>query len=100
MAQKSLVPIPGELIRETMQSLDLSREDFSEQTGLKLKTISRLLKGTVKLTPKIADKIAPVLKMSPQYWCSREREYRSWLGKKLNPKTASPITKSILKTGI
>lgn len=72
---------PGATIKEQLDDRGMSQKEFASRMGMSEKHISRLLSGSVQLTPSVAYKLEMVLGLPAKFWCNLESIYRQKLAK-------------------
>ena len=60
---------PGEIIRRRFfEPLSETQAKFCERTGIEKSKFSRILKGTLKITPETANELSAAFGMSPMFF--------------------------------
>ncbi|OUN86221.1 HigA family addiction module antitoxin [[Collinsella] massiliensis] len=59
---------PGYYIKEIIEELGLSQDDFAKRLGTTPKTLSVIINGGQRLSPDIANKLSKMLGTSIEYW--------------------------------
>lgn len=72
---------PGETLKEVMQSLDMTRKELSQRTGLTIQSIIRILKGEQPITYETAGKLEMATGVPSRMWNNLESLYREQLEK-------------------
>lgn len=72
---------PGETLRDTLESLDMSQKDLAKRTGLTVQTVSRILGGEQPITFETANKLEMVTGVPARMWNKMEMKYREQLSK-------------------
>jgi len=71
-----LPPIhPGELLRETLDDLEMTQAAFAEAIGVSPMRVSHLLNGSRPVTAEMALRLGRVFGQSPQYWLNLQNTY-------------------------
>lgn len=66
---------PGYYIKEIVEELGLSQEDFAKRLGTTAKTLSVIINGGQRLSSSIALKLSKMLGTSVQYWLNLQSMY-------------------------
>lgn len=66
---------PGYYIKEIIEDLGISQQDFAKRLGTTPKTISVLIKGEQRLSADIALKLSKMLGTSPEFWLNLQDSY-------------------------
>ena len=61
-------------VNEIIEELEITKEQFAEMCDISIKTATGLTKGTEKVTPEIADKLAKVSGVNSQTWLNLAKE--------------------------
>lgn len=67
---------PGDTIRDILTHHGKTAEWLCEALGMSLARTIWLLRGWVRITPEMADKLADVVGVSPGFWLRRDEQYR------------------------
>jgi addiction module HigA family antidote len=73
--------VPGETLKETMESLDMTQKDLAVRTGLTEQTIIRIFKGEQPITYETANRMELVTGVPARFWNNLESNYREQLAK-------------------
>lgn len=74
----TVVPAPGELLRDILEERQMSQSELAERTGLTLKTINAIVKGKAPITPQTARKLELVLGTPAEVWSRAEQAWQEW----------------------
>jgi antitoxin HigA-1 len=75
-------PHPGEFIREVyLEPFGLSARQLAEKLGVAPSTLSRVLKGTNRVSPEMALRLAKSLGRSPESWLAMQDKYDLWVAR-------------------
>jgi len=70
---------PGLTLKEKLEELQLTPEEFAIRTNIPIKTISSILNGILNekssITPKIAAKFEKVLNIPATFWLAKQSNY-------------------------
>lgn len=67
---------PGQTLRDTLESLDMSQADLARRTGLSSKHINQIVQGVAALTPETALALEHVTGVPARFWNALEANYR------------------------
>lgn len=70
---------PGDTIADILEERGISQAEFAERSGFSKKHVNLLIKGRVPISPEAAMRLAAVLDAPPEFWLTREANYRSSL---------------------
>lgn len=87
---------PGATIKEQLDDRGMSQKEFASRMEMSEKHISRLLSGSVQLTPGVAYRLEMVLGLPAKFWCNLESIYRQKLAK-VEDENAMDIDKDLAK---
>lgn len=73
--------VPGETLKETIESLNMTQKDLAVRTGLTEQTIIRIFKGEQPITYETANKLELVTGVPARFWNNLESNYREQLAK-------------------
>ena len=73
---------PGRYLKDNLEVLQMSNEDFSSKTGIPQKTIEDIINEKTSLTLDIATKIAEYFDSSVDIWMNLQKEYDLYLSNK------------------
>jgi addiction module HigA family antidote len=76
--------LPGETLKEVMDSLSISQKDLALQTGLAVKSINRILNGDQPITYETANKLELATNVPAHFWNNLDTNYRVQLAKILS----------------
>lgn len=72
-------PHPGKFITEMyLEPNGISRRELAEKLGLTPSTLSRVLKGTSRVSPEMALRLSVALGRSPESWLAMQDAYDLW----------------------
>ena len=71
--------LPGEFISEELNERGFNQADLAEIIGKTAAEVNGLIKGTRKITPRIAEGLAAAFGTSAEYWTNLELAYGYWL---------------------
>jgi len=74
--QKELLSPPGDTIHETIDTIDMSRDELAERMGLSMEKLNGLIKGSEPITQNMAILLERILGISASFWMTRENEYQ------------------------
>ncbi|MBE7373596.1 HigA family addiction module antitoxin [Pseudomonas lopnurensis] len=75
-------PHPGEFITETyLEPNGISGRQLAEKLGVAPSTLSRVLKGTSRVTPEMALRLSVALGRSPESWLAMQEAYDLWIAR-------------------
>ena len=73
-------PHPGEFITETyLEPNGISGRELAEKLGVAPSTLSRVLKGSSRVTPEMALRLSVALGRSPESWLAMQDVYDLWV---------------------
>jgi HTH-type transcriptional regulator / antitoxin HigA len=72
---------PGETLRETMESLDMSQRELAARTGLTVQTLNRIFRGEQPISYETANRLELATNVPARMWNNLEAEYREQLAK-------------------
>lgn len=72
---------PGETLKETIESLNMTQKELAIRTGLTEQTIIRIFKGEQPITYETANKLELVTGVPARFWNNLESNYREQLAK-------------------
>jgi addiction module HigA family antidote len=67
---------PGEVLKEHIESLNMSQAELSARTGLSKKTINEIIKGIAPITPETAVLLERTIGSPARFWNSLEIHYQ------------------------
>jgi len=70
------VPAPGETLRETLESLDMSQSKLAARTGLTLKHINQIIQGNAAISPETSVALERVTGVDADFWNSLEAKFQ------------------------
>lgn len=73
--------VPGETLREVIDSLGTSQRDLALRMGLTVQSVSRILKGDQPITHETANRLELVTGVPARFWNNLEALYREQLTK-------------------
>ncbi|MDR6984433.1 addiction module HigA family antidote [Rheinheimera pacifica] len=71
-------PHPGELIKETMEALDVSARKLALALDVAPSTVQRLISGKSDVSPEMAIRLAAVIGSSERVWMGMQDAYDLW----------------------
>ncbi|WP_411704347.1 HigA family addiction module antitoxin [Edaphovirga cremea] len=71
-------PHPGELIKETMEALNMSARALSKALDVSPSTLQRLISCQSDVSPEMAIRLSIVIGSSEQLWMSMQDAYDLW----------------------
>lgn len=75
-------PHPGEFITETyLEPNGISGHELAEKLGVAPSTLSRVLKGSSRVTPEMALRLSVALGRSPESWLAKQDAYDLWVAR-------------------
>ena len=74
---------PGETLLETMEHLELSRQELAQRMDCSVKTVHQLAQGKARLTAETALKLEKITGIHRSFWNNAEANYRKRLTKNL-----------------
>lgn len=72
---------PGETLKETMESLEMSQKELAKRTGLTVQSLNRIFKGEQPINYETAGKLELVTGVPARFWNDLEAQYREQLEK-------------------
>lgn len=66
---------PGYYIKDVIEDMDLTQEEFAIRLGIAPKELGELLSGKIKLSTNIATKLSEILGTSVGVWLNLEKSY-------------------------
>ena len=72
---------PGETLRETMESLDMSQKELAIRTGLTVQSLIRIFKGEQPISYETANRLELAVGVPASMWNNLEAQYREQLAK-------------------
>lgn len=75
-------PHPGEFITESyLEPNGISGRELAEKLGVAPSVLSRVLKGTSRVTPEVALRLSVALGRSPESWLAMQDAYDLWVAR-------------------
>ncbi|MBA1304380.1 HigA family addiction module antitoxin [Pseudomonas sp. KSR10] len=75
-------PHPGEFITDIyLEPNGISGRELAEKLGVAPSTLSRVLKGTSRVTPEMALRLSVALGRSPESWLAMQDAYDLWVAR-------------------
>lgn len=71
-------PHPGELIKESLESLDISVRRLAQALDVNPSTLNRLINGKSDMSPEMAIRLSAVLGSSERVWMGMQDAYDLW----------------------
>ena len=81
MATMHNPPHPGELIKETMEALDVSARKLALALDVAPSTVQRLISGKSDISPEMAIRLAAVIGSSERVWMGMQDAYDLWVAR-------------------
>ena len=76
-------PHPGEFITDIyLEPNGVSGRELAENLGVAASTLSRVLKGSSRVTPEMALRLSVALGRSPESWLAMQDAYDLWMARK------------------
>jgi HTH-type transcriptional regulator / antitoxin HigA len=72
---------PGRTLQETIDSLDLDQRELAQRTGLSVKHVNQVIKGTASITQDTAIRLERVTGVPARMWNNLEANYREQLAR-------------------
>ncbi len=72
---------PGETLKETMESLEMTQKELAKRTGLTVQSLNRIFKGEQPINYETAGKLELVTGVPARFWNDLEAQYREQLEK-------------------
>ena len=100
---RSDLPIPpGELVAETLETMNLSQAELARRMGRPVQAINEIVRGTKEITPETAIQLERVLGVPAHIWLGLEAEYQHTKArledrKRLDAETNLPIVKLLYR---
>ena len=66
---------PGETLRESLEDLQITPEEFAVRIGKPEQTISKILNGKSAITPDMAVQFEKVLNIPAKFWLAMQADY-------------------------
>lgn len=77
-----IIPIaPGEHLKEKLDEMGMTDDEFAERAGLPVEAVWLLYKGIIPVEPALAAKLEEITRMPTHLWLNFERRYRDDLKK-------------------
>lgn len=73
---------PGETVKETLETLEMTQADLAGRTGLTAKTINLIIKGAAPITATTAMQFEAVLGPPASFWMNLERQFQEDLARR------------------
>ncbi|WP_313115672.1 HigA family addiction module antitoxin [Ectopseudomonas guguanensis] len=75
-------PHPGEFITDIhLEPNGISGRELAEKLGVAPSTLSRVLKGSSRVTPEMALRLSVALGCSPESWLAMQDAYDLWIAR-------------------
>jgi len=75
-------PYPGEFITDIyLAPNDISGRELAEKLDVAPSTLSRILKGTSRVTPEMALRLSKAIGRSPESWLAMQDNYDLWIAR-------------------
>lgn len=82
MSNIRYVPHPGEYIKDTINELGMTQNEFAIRIGTTGKTISKIISGSANITFDIASKLSDFLGTGINVWLNLQTSYNEYIRKK------------------
>lgn len=66
---------PGEIIKEHLEELGVSSEDFQKSTGVSSDTLNQVLDGSKEITPHMAEALEMYFGCPEAFWLKLQENY-------------------------
>ena len=77
-------PHPGEFITDVyLEPHGISGRELAQTLDVAASTLSRILKGTSRVTPEMALRLAKAIGRSPESWLAMQDAHDLWVARKL-----------------
>lgn len=73
---------PGEVLREKLQEIGMTSNEFAERTKMPERTINAVIKGTSSITPDMAVFFERVTKIPAYFWLDMQQSYDEFIAHK------------------
>lgn len=70
---------PGDTVSAVLEERDISTHEFSRMLAKPPEVIDQLLEGRLEIGEELAEQLSQVIGASPEFWCSREANFRASL---------------------
>ncbi len=70
---------PGETLQETLEAMDMPRNELAERTGLTPKHVNEIIKGKASISEDTALRLERVLGIDASFWRNLEHQYQTRL---------------------
>jgi addiction module HigA family antidote len=75
-------PHPGEFITDVyLEPNGISGRDLAQKLDVAASTLSRILKGTSRVTPEMALRLSKAIGRSPESWLAMQDAYDLWVAR-------------------
>jgi len=72
-----IIPVaPGELLKEKLEEMQMTTEQFAEQSGLAIEAVELLYTGRLPVEFVLAEALERITRMPRDYWLRFEQLYR------------------------
>lgn len=68
---------PGETLREKLEELSMSLDEFSKRTGYLKSLVSQVINGETDITQEMANRFESVLKIPSRFWIRKQSSYNN-----------------------
>ncbi len=75
MANKIRLIHPGEILREELEAIQLSANNFAQRLSVPTNRITAILNGNRSITADTAIRLARFFDTSPEFWLNLQRDY-------------------------
>ena len=66
---------PGLYLKESLETMEMTAEEFSERTELPKQTVEDLIEGKIGVSSELASKLASFFGTSPDVWIHLQASY-------------------------
>lgn len=73
---------PGDTIEDLLEESGWTKAELAERTGFSPKHVNELVKGRARITAEAAGRLSRALGSTPDFWLTREAQYRAALDRK------------------
>ena len=77
MVQDVVPRVPGEHLKEKIDEMNISDEEFAREAGLSLEVLLLLYKGIIPISQELAEKLEKVTLIPAELWLRFEKHYRA-----------------------
>lgn len=73
---------PGYHIKEYIDALGITQDEFAKRTGISMNQLSLLLSYKASITPDIALKLSSIMGINMEFWLRLQSKYDTYLASK------------------